>query len=244
MTAQRLNILLAAGVLLTACVSLAAGKVWVPLHAWRGDDVRWLIIAELRAPRTVLAVVIGAGLGVSGAAMQGFLRNPLADPGLFGVSSGAALGAVLSLYFGFAASALVLPGFALAGAAITMALLAVLAGRSGSLVLFALAGIILSSVAGSMTLIEADCLLVTQTMPFGAIATGQCRRGREVGGKTHILLIPEGDNLQGEWQGDTSRLQACRHDNPGNDAQIAIKASTILHCIDMRADDEGRGIRV
>ena len=151
MTARGLNFALAAGLLVAALVSLLAGKVWLPWDVWRGDDARWLIIAELRAPRTVLAVVIGAGLGLSGAAMQGFLRNPLADPGLFGVSSGAALGAVLSLYFGFAVSALVLPGFALAGAAITMALLALLAGRSGSLVLFALAGIILSSVAGSMT---------------------------------------------------------------------------------------------
>jgi iron complex transport system permease protein len=83
--------------------------------------------------------------------MQGYLRNPLADPGLFGVSSGAALGAVLSLYFGYAASALLLPLFALAGAALSMAALALLAGRSGSLILFTLAGMILSSITGSMT---------------------------------------------------------------------------------------------
>jgi iron complex transport system permease protein len=79
------------------------------------------------------------------------LRNPLADPGLFGVSSGAALGAVLSLYFGFAAQAWLLPGFALAGAATTMALLAIIAGRSGSLILFTLAGMILTTIAGSLT---------------------------------------------------------------------------------------------
>ncbi len=151
MTARRLCILLTAGLVAATLLSLVSGKVWVPLSAWRGDDPRWLIIAELRAPRTLLAVIIGAGLGLSGAAMQGFLRNPLADPGLFGVSSGAALGAVLSLYFGYAVSALVLPAFALAGAAITMALLALLAGRSASLVLFALAGIILASVTGSLT---------------------------------------------------------------------------------------------
>jgi iron complex transport system permease protein len=83
--------------------------------------------------------------------MQGYLRNPLADPGLFGVSSGAALGAVVSLFFGYAVSAYLLPAFALAGAAVTMALLALIAGRSGSLILFTLSGLIITSIAGSAT---------------------------------------------------------------------------------------------
>lgn len=147
----RLNLLLAAGVVAAALLSLVAGKVWIPFDAWHASDPRWLIIAELRAPRTVLALAIGAGLGVSGAAMQGYLRNPLADPGLFGVSSGAALGAVVSLFFGYTASAWLLPAFALTGAAVSMALLALLAGRSGSLILFTLAGVMLSSVTGSLT---------------------------------------------------------------------------------------------
>jgi len=147
----RLNAALVAALIVAAVFSLIAGKVWLPAEAWSMADPRWLIIAELRIPRTVLAMLIGAALGLSGAAMQGYLRNPLADPGLFGISSGAALGAVISLYFGFAASLLLLPAFALAGAAITMLALALLAGRSGSLVLFALAGIILASIAGSLT---------------------------------------------------------------------------------------------
>jgi iron complex transport system permease protein len=83
--------------------------------------------------------------------MQGYLRNPLADPGLFGVSSSAALGAVISLFFGFAVSAWLLPLFALAGAALGMAALVLLAGRSGSLILFTLSGVILSSLAGALT---------------------------------------------------------------------------------------------
>jgi iron complex transport system permease protein len=149
--AIRLNALLALGLLIAVGFSLVAGKVWIPWNAWTFVDPRWLIIAELRVPRTVLALAIGAALGLSGAAMQGYLRNPLADPGLFGVSSGAALGAVISLYFGYAASALLLPLFALAGAALSMAALALLAGRSGSLILFTLAGMILSSITGSMT---------------------------------------------------------------------------------------------
>ncbi len=150
MRAARFNLLLLLGLVAAMLLSLIAGKVWVPLSAWNQGDPRWLIIMELRAPRTVLAAVVGAGLGLSGAAMQGYLRNPLADPGLFGVSAGAALGAVVSLFFGYTASWF-LPAFALTGAAASMALLALLVGRSGSLIVFTLAGVILSSVAGSMT---------------------------------------------------------------------------------------------
>ena len=147
----RLNIFLLAALLFAAALSVAAGKVWVPWDAWTAADPRSIIIVELRLPRTMLALLVGAALGLSGAVMQGYLRNPLADPGLFGVSSGAALGAVLSLYFGYAAQAWLLPGFALAGAGATMALLALIAGRSGSLILFTLAGMILTSITGSMT---------------------------------------------------------------------------------------------
>lgn len=147
----RLNMVLGVALLFAAALSVAAGKVWVPWDAWTAADPRSIIIVELRLPRTVLALLVGAALGLSGAVMQGYLRNPLADPGLFGVSSGAALGAVLSLYFGYAAQAWLLPGFALAGAGATMALLALIAGRSGSLILFTLAGMILTSIAGSMT---------------------------------------------------------------------------------------------
>ena len=132
-------------------LSVVAGKVWLPWDAWTTRDPRWPIIVQLRLPRTALALTIGAALGMSGAVMQGYLRNPLADPGLFGISACAALGAVLSLYFGYAASAVLLPMFALGGAAIAMLLLALLAGRSGSLIMFALAGMILSSIAGSLT---------------------------------------------------------------------------------------------
>ena len=146
-----LNFGLVAGIGAVLALSLLAGKVWIPLDAWDAGDQRWPIIVQLRLPRTVLAVMVGAGLGLSGAAMQGYLRNPLADPGLFGVSSGAALGAVISLYFGYTAAPWLLPAFALTGAAVTMMVLALLVGRSGSVIVFTLAGVILSSVAGSMT---------------------------------------------------------------------------------------------
>lgn len=151
MTAIRLNGLLAIALIAAMTLSLAAGKVWVSPTAWLGDDLSALIIMELRLPRTVLGAAIGAALGMAGATMQGYLRNPLADPGIFGVSASSALGAVTSLYFGFAMTAWLLPAFALAGAGIGMGLLALLAGRSGSLILFTLAGVILSSLAGSLT---------------------------------------------------------------------------------------------
>lgn len=147
----RLNIGLVVALLAVAALSVAAGKVWVPWDAWTAADPRSIIIVELRLPRTMLALVVGAALGLSGAVMQGYLRNPLADPGLFGVSTGAAFGAVLALYFGYAAQMWLLPGFALVGAGVTMALLALIAGRSGSLILFTLAGMILTSIFGSLT---------------------------------------------------------------------------------------------
>ena len=148
---MRLNATLTCALLVAVALSLMAGKVWIPIADWLNGTLQSLIITELRLPRTILGVVIGAALGLSGAVMQGYLRNPLADPGLFGVSSSAALGAVASLYFGLAGLAFVLPLFALAGAGLGMALLAVLAGRAGSLTLFTLAGMLLASLTGALT---------------------------------------------------------------------------------------------
>jgi iron complex transport system permease protein len=108
-----------------------------------------IILLELRLPRACLALIVGAGLGGAGAVMQGYLRNPLADPGLFGIAPGAALGAVLSLWLG-AASVWALPLFALIGASGAMALLALIAGREGGVALFTLAGMMIASLAGAL----------------------------------------------------------------------------------------------
>ena len=129
-------------------LSLLAGRVW--LDPWHTPNAA-LILAELRLPRGLLALVVGAGLGAAGAAMQGYLRNPLADPGLFGIAPGAALGAVCALWFGYAANAWLLPLFALLGAAGAMALLAGIAGRTGGIALFTLAGLMVASLAGALT---------------------------------------------------------------------------------------------
>ena len=133
--------------ILAVPLSLLAGRVW--LDPWETPNAA-VILAELRLPCALLAVVVGAGLGAAGAAMQGYLRNPLADPGLFGIAPGAALGAVASFWFGYAASAWLLPLFALAGAGGAMALLALIAGRSAGIALFTLAGMMIASLAGAL----------------------------------------------------------------------------------------------
>lgn len=146
---RRLIPLLIAALALAVPLSLLAGRVWIDPFA---PDTRnaAVILMELRLPRAVLALVLGAGLGAAGAAMQGFLRNPLADPGLFGIAPGAALGAVLSFWTGHAASAGLLPLFSLVGAGGAMALLALIAGRDGGVALFTLAGLMISSLAGAL----------------------------------------------------------------------------------------------
>ncbi len=145
----RLNFTLLALLALAVPLSLLAGKVWIdPLHP--AIPNAGVILLELRLPRAALALVIGAGLGAAGAAMQGYLRNPLADPGLFGIAPAAALGAVLSFWTGLAASPWALPAFALIGAGGAMALLGLVAGRAGLAMLFTLAGMMLASLAGAL----------------------------------------------------------------------------------------------
>ncbi|MBJ6120223.1 FecCD family ABC transporter permease [Sphingomonas mollis] len=142
--------LLAALVGLSFAGSLMTGKSVVPLSAWFSDDPRWWIILQLRLPRAVLGLALGAVLGLSGAVLQGYLRNPLADPGVVGVSSAAALGAVTAIVAGVATGAGVFAA-AIVAAAGAMALLAALTWRSDGTVTFVLAGTVLASLAGALT---------------------------------------------------------------------------------------------
>ncbi|MDO5705979.1 MAG: iron ABC transporter permease [Paracoccus sp. (in: a-proteobacteria)] len=123
------------------------------LRALVGDDgALTLVMREIRAPRAVLAMLVGASLGLSGAAMQGYLRNPLAEPGLIGVSSSAALGAVIALQTGFAAAfALALPLAALVGAVGAVLLILLLAGPGGGSLALILAGVAISALTGAAT---------------------------------------------------------------------------------------------
>jgi iron complex transport system permease protein len=110
-----------------------------------------LIFWEIRLPRAVLGALVGAALGLSGAALQGYLRNPLAEPSLIGVSGGAALGAVLAIHLGLShAVALALPAGGLAGAAIAMLAVVSLAGMQGGAVTLILAGLAVSAICTAL----------------------------------------------------------------------------------------------
>lgn len=154
----RLMIALTVALALLFCTALALGPANIaPLDSLRAlvvDDqgALTLVMREIRLPRAILAVLIGASLGMTGAAMQGYLRNPLADPGLIGVSGSAALGAVLSIQTGVAATvAFALPLSALFGALIGVFLVLLLAGPRGSSLTLILAGIAISALAGALT---------------------------------------------------------------------------------------------
>jgi len=118
----------------------------------QGSEAARMILVEIRLPRALLGALIGGALGLSGAVLQGYLRNPLAEPGLLGITGGASLGAVIAIHTGAAAAfALALPAGGLFGAAIAAAAVMLLAGeRSGPLTLI-LAGVAISSLAGALT---------------------------------------------------------------------------------------------
>src|SRR5690606_34007545 len=134
-------------------ISLQQGPValdWRAALLQPGDSVHGVILWQVRLPRELLALCVGAALGLAGAALQGLLRNPLAGPDLLGVSSCAALGAVLALYFGVAAwSWLMLPLGGLLGAAVAVALVFLLAGRRASVLTLILAGIAINAIMAS-----------------------------------------------------------------------------------------------
>jgi iron complex transport system permease protein len=111
-----------------------------------------VIVRELRLPRTLLAILIGWTAGLTGAALQGLLRNPLADTSVFGAPQAAALGAVLVLYFGLAhALSWALPAAAILGALLSIALVVLVAGRRSTVVVLVLAGLAVGSLAGAAT---------------------------------------------------------------------------------------------
>lgn len=115
-----------------------------------GDDVARTIILDLRLPRMMLSLMVGAMLGLSGAALQGYLRNPLAEPGVLGASNAAALGAVVALYFGLGlVHPLALPLLAIGAAMVAIGLLFLLAGTAESPLTLILAGIAVATLAGA-----------------------------------------------------------------------------------------------
>lgn len=145
-------------VVLLVLISLGTGPVWLSPPAVAealfggGSDVAQVIVREIRLPRTILGFAIGAILGLSGAALQGLLRNPLASPSLFGAPQSAAFGAVLVIALGLAdVRSYALPVAAITTAFASVFVLLAIAGRNAGLLILILAGLAISSLAGAAT---------------------------------------------------------------------------------------------
>jgi iron complex transport system permease protein len=150
------------GILLLLCFigSLLIGPSsvgWREWLLWLNHDASLsketgLILLEIRLPRALLGLLVGMTLGMSGAALQGYLRNPLAEPGLIGVSSAASLGAVITIYSGVSSAfALALPLGGIVGGLVSVIALFILAGRTASVLRLILAGIAITSFASALT---------------------------------------------------------------------------------------------
>ncbi len=157
--------LLALGSLGTGPVRLSPSTV-VDALLGGGTDIQRIIVGEIRLPRMILGLAIGAILGLSGAALQGLLRNPLASPSLFGAPQSAAFGAVLMIALGWAdvrSYALPVAGIAMAFASVFVLL--GIAGRSAGLLLLILSGLAISSLAGAATAL----VMNLSSNPFAAL---------------------------------------------------------------------------
>jgi iron complex transport system permease protein len=150
--------LLAALLAIAFLASLLTGPAALPTAAaldalfGGGNPAATLVMQEIRLPRAILGLMIGATLGLTGAVLQGLLRNPLADPNILGISPAAALGAVLVIYTGASAAfALALPLAAIAGALMAVAMIHVLSGAHAGTMTLILAGLAISTFAGAMT---------------------------------------------------------------------------------------------
>lgn len=130
-------------------VPLAPARVAAALFG-SADQVAHIIVVQLRLPRLLISLLVGGMLGLSGAVLQGYLRNPLAEPSVLGASNSAALGAVIAIYFGLTTlHPLMLPLFAIATSLLALIVLFILAGRSESALTLILAGIAIATLAGA-----------------------------------------------------------------------------------------------
>lgn len=152
-----LTLLLMLGTLVCFLVSLCTGTADIAVGKGIADSlhgvvsVESLIVTDVRLPRALLALFIGGTLGLAGAALQGLLRNPLAEPGIIGVSNGAALGAVVVFYFGFSALGwYMLPLGGLLGAAISVLCLSLLVPRNSNVLTLILAGIAINAIGSAL----------------------------------------------------------------------------------------------
>lgn len=151
---SRLYTILGSLVVLLFVASVAIGRDSLPILTALKDSISGVesvyavILNQIRLPRSLIALFAGASLGLAGAAMQGLLRNPLASPGLLGTASGAALAAIIVLYFGSSLmSPYVLPVAGMVGALLATLLVYVLAGRDASVTTLILAGVAINALA-------------------------------------------------------------------------------------------------
>ena len=158
MNTQRLLIpILISVVIVLSGVSLLVGpadlgpKDLIASLSGTSDEVTQTIFWQIRLPRVLLAFLVGGSLGLSGAALQGLLRNPLAEPGIIGVSASAGFGAVLALYFATFGMAWSVSVAAMTGALIATLVLVFLAGRDASVLTLILAGVAINSLAAALT---------------------------------------------------------------------------------------------
>lgn len=193
MTRMLPELAMAALLVLLVALSLSAGSTG--LTAWdllAGDPgLRTLataVVWDIRLPRTVLAVLTGASLGLSGAVLQGLLRNPLADPGVIGISAVAALGAVLAFYFGLWSVA----AGGITGGLAAALLLVILAGRSAGTLTLLLAGVAMSSFAVALTSLAlnfAPSPLAAYEIMFWLLGSVADRSWTHVGTALPLILL-------------------------------------------------------
>ncbi|MBN2069469.1 MAG: iron ABC transporter permease [Opitutales bacterium] len=144
--------------LLSFISSVLVGTTTIsPWELWHAlispeDNMLQMVFWEIRFPRAFLGICVGFSLGITGAVMQGYMRNPLADPGVLGVTGGASMGAVVAFYLGFATIySYALPIGGILGGFIVLCLVIVASGRNATPQTLILAGIAFSSLAGSVT---------------------------------------------------------------------------------------------
>lgn len=155
LSARTLSLSLAATAVALIALLLLFGDVPMPLRLWidamtRPESLPGQIVWDIRLPRNITAFLVGAMLGMSGALMQGLLRNPLAEPGILGVSSGAGLGASLAIVLGLGLTPFAVEGFALVGAVIIAVLLLLFTARFPQRQSLILLGVGLTALCGAL----------------------------------------------------------------------------------------------
>lgn len=185
-------VILCAICFLLACVNGSIAINFTDIFSGEISDLTKIVLLEIRLPRVILAALVGASLGISGAALQGLFRNPLADPGLIGVSAGAALGATLVIVLGsnflsgFMLGSFLLPLGAISGAMLVIMMLYMLTKGFGyqGVTYMLLVGIAVNAIAGVgigiLTFISTDSEL--RGLTFWTMGS--------FGGVTWPLLIP------------------------------------------------------